>query len=559
MLRLMHYANAVDVLGDDGLKRYGRVVDVADDGLFVDLLYPNRRREHVPFDRLFLPIVASRAQALPNTHPEFSKFPVEVLVPETPVGPLVWLPAEAVSLGRCESVDAFAGAIIHWRRKDDGLRCTDIVPCQRIRWPLRRALELDRHIQPGTFFKGTVPLGNAFPVVSSDEAEDLIRRLNDPALRNVSCPCTVDVVELVNGRLGYIYPLETREIVGMSDPRYGRALASFANFQAELLRMSTLSEEVNEETALPMKVWQEVFSQVGTVTQTQLRAVCKAWNRLMDTPALRGRLRIGDFVDSNVDGGNFLRMASVFKRLQPGTQDVVVHSCYRRGPSALNTSDLLMLCDMIRYVARHRSGIRLRRVHWNRFTVELQMDGTGNLPDSGECVLHPSVPAATEERTTFRYQLEEFIAACGRLPCDAVHMTSCVLRVLCGWFYREYGERKNRMVRVGISIPSVRLPTGRNLRCALWDALDAALPVANEQEIRKLLFRAELENSFDLKKVIALVLCALQSADPRSSAHYRGKKWCVDGLEDLRLAHLSRISRQFLVQLQRDTDASYFG
>ncbi|XP_055340231.1 uncharacterized protein LOC129589479 [Paramacrobiotus metropolitanus] len=559
MFSLTQYANAVDVLGDDGMMRYGRVVDVADNGLLLDLLYPNRRREYVPFDRLFLSHETSEIDPYRRFPVEFAQFPVEVLVPETPLGPLIWLPGEAVSFGRGKPVEEIGGAIVHWRRKDSGVRCTDFIPFQRIRWPLEEALELDRHIRPETFVKRTVPLDDEFRSLSSEEAEEIIQRLNDSETRSdIPFPCIVDVVELVNGRLGYVYQQGYREVDGVYDPRDGRVLAVRANLEAELIRLSKLLDEFParpDETPLTDKDWQEVLSHLGTGAQMALRAVCTAWNTLMDTPALCERILTGVDADAPTRNSDYVRLATVYHRLQPNTQHVVAQSPHGNPRGIAAT---MIVCDMIRYVAQQRPGIRLRSLQLRRFPLALQINGvTGHSADS-ECALHQPDPAALQAAgELLSYQLEDFVAACGRLPCETVILVDCTVQLLCYCFSRQSARWKWRLVRVDIHIPTARLPIGPDFRCAWWNALEAALPATSGQEVEflDLLQYSECDKDVQLRKVVCTMLCALQSDDPRPTSHFRGKKWCVDGLElaDVHLEDLSRISRHFLAQLQRDT------
>ncbi|XP_055330668.1 uncharacterized protein LOC129583017 [Paramacrobiotus metropolitanus] len=546
MLSLMNYANSVDILGDDGLMRYGRVVDVAENGLFVDLLYPNRRREYVPFNRLFSPRETSKKDPQRTFSTEFATFHVEIHVPETP------LPGLAISLGRSGSVEEYGGAIVHWRRKDNGVRCEDIIPSQRIRWPLTSALPLHRYVRSQTFVKRTVSLDTAFHALSTEKAEELIQRLNDDEVRSLPFPCEVDVVEVVDSRLGYICQPRL-EASGIYDPQGLRALASLASFQAELLRLSAVDEiPATSDMPLSPQLWQQVFSNLETVTQMRLRAVCAAWNTAIGEAALRGCIVIGDCADFECNFTALLRLATLYKCLQPGTQHVMMQTgSYKHWP--MSTVHVLMMCDMIHYVARHHPDIRLRSLHVSRFSLDLQINGAIGMSGSGKCALHqpdPETVAAIDERVL--YKLEDFVTACCRLPCDAVHLSHCAIHLLCCYFVLRSDRWERKLIPVEIDIPTAQLPMHRDFRCALWEAMDTALPEPNEQALPGLLFWLQRYADERILKAVCTMLCALQSADPRPSAHYRGKMWCVDGLDGLQLADLSRITRHFLVQLLPD-------
>ncbi|XP_055355329.1 uncharacterized protein LOC129600773 [Paramacrobiotus metropolitanus] len=54
------------------------------------------------------------------------------------------------------------------------------------------------------------------------------------------------------------------------------------------------------------------------------------------------------------------------------------------------------------------------------------------------------------------------------------------------------------------------------------------------------------------------MLCATQSADPRLASQHRGRKWCLDGPEDIPFDTLSRITLRFLSQMEGDCTTRYF-
>ncbi|XP_055349952.1 uncharacterized protein LOC129596643 [Paramacrobiotus metropolitanus] len=417
MLSLMCYANSVDVLDDGGIVRYGRVVDLADNGLFVDLLYPHQRREYFPFERLLLNPASSLLESPCPT--EFARLPVEVLVPAMSVGALVWLAGEAVNLGGGQALGRYDGAIVHWVCPDGGGPCTDFLPLSRIRWPQTAALAAQRHVRSDTFGKRSLALDDAFPSLSAEEAAELIKRLNNDTLRDFHFPCDANVVELVERRLEYIYQPDLEES-GRYDPRGLRYLVSLASFQAELIRLSALSDEIPatcDEVALPMKVWRQVFAHLDTVTQMGLRAVCGEWQRALDEPELSGRLWVGDYADSQRCFDHFRALATLYHRLQADTQDLVVQAYERHSPLAIQ--ETMMLCQMVHYVAQHRRpGIRLRSLHLHHCQWDLQINGGAATRDAhAECVLHQADPAPLRDiGRRSGYQLEDWIAACGRLP-----------------------------------------------------------------------------------------------------------------------------------------------
>ncbi|XP_055357225.1 uncharacterized protein LOC129602256 [Paramacrobiotus metropolitanus] len=92
---------------------------------------------------------------------------------------------------------------------------------------------------------------------------------------------------------------------------------------------------------------------------------------------------------------------------------------------------------------------------------------------------------------------------------------------------------------------------------ALWSALEAQLPAPDDAELRRVstwlaTFPAHGQLTEKARESVAEIcktLCATQSADPLPSLHYRGKKWCVDGLQDLQVEKLSRIAFYVLERL----------
>ncbi|XP_055341855.1 uncharacterized protein LOC129590579 [Paramacrobiotus metropolitanus] len=91
--------DSVDVWENSGLLRYGRVVDVADNGLFIDFLCPDRRCELTPFDRIFKMFSPACATDL-DLGKVGERCPVEVLLRPSPALP---------GLGPCRIVSKDAG------------------------------------------------------------------------------------------------------------------------------------------------------------------------------------------------------------------------------------------------------------------------------------------------------------------------------------------------------------------------------------------------------------------------------------------------------------------
>ncbi|XP_055348889.1 uncharacterized protein LOC129595805 [Paramacrobiotus metropolitanus] len=157
--------------------------------------------------------------------------------------------------------------------------------------------------------------------------------------------------------------------------------------------------------------------------------------------------------------------------------------------------------------------------------------------------------------------MQDFVFKCCRLPCDTLHIGPNALALMaCDFhtdpFYRRIYRRKAEefTIQVEIDIHATRLKPDGGFGCALWEAMEAALPVPSDGDVHDLFQRfrvgGDLRNNNKLKALLCTALCALQSADPRPSSHYHGKKWCVEGLEEVQLENLSRICRQLLIELR---------
>ncbi|XP_055352243.1 uncharacterized protein LOC129598388 [Paramacrobiotus metropolitanus] len=218
--------------------------------------------------------------------------------------------------------------------------------------------------------------------------------------------------------------------------------------------------------------------------------------------------------------------------------------------------DLLTLCDITRYMALQRPGIRLRHLHLNRFNFDLSLDTAGVSARTPECALHrPHLATAKPMGQWDCRPLQEFIAVCGSVPCATLLLTNCDVHLVCSYFFRQRVE----LISVTIKLPRTRLPIGPDFSGALWDVMDATLPAPDAQKLQELVDRVKgcrlcgTGADQELAKVVCKMLCALQAADPRPAAHYHGKQWCVDGLQGLQWEKLSRIARHFLANLRAVT------
>ncbi|XP_055340213.1 uncharacterized protein LOC129589461 [Paramacrobiotus metropolitanus] len=564
--------NSVHVLGRDGRLRYGRVVALTKDGLFVDLLCPNRHREFYTFDNCFLPrLLSGDFLARLYTAP-VPRIPVVVLVPETPSGPWMWVPGEMPCQQRGVRYAWCEAAVVHWPDTVTGVPCTDILPIERIRCPLLDmwrgdlpyASELERMVQEewekraatpavnyaelhvrtrsNTFYHHYTHLGREFRSLSAEHAATLIRLWNN---RRPYHPWTeVCLVDLVADRVDCIYKSGI-----MYFSNIGSTLTvSLQRFHDEWMHAK---EAVDDFSGLPTELWREVFAQSDTITQTRIRSVCVTWNMILDSPALTTSIIIRHDTHCNQHSDTpcpFLPSALLYKHLRPGVQRVYLIDREHK----IRTDDLLKIPDIMYSLASQRTGLRLTTLYLVGVQLNLFITGTNNSLDNTPCVLHDTYADYRRLYVPLRGygRLEDFIRIGRRVPGGTLRLVDCTMKWMCP-LKTQHGRRRGPVVSV--ELPEICLPLSGDFGAALWTAVEAALPVPGDAALQELAQWRDwvlgLGDDHPEKIAGCKVLCAVQSSDPRPSSHYRGKRWCLDGLEDVQLALLSRITLCILMQL----------
>ncbi|XP_055348842.1 uncharacterized protein LOC129595763 [Paramacrobiotus metropolitanus] len=533
----MNLDTAVSVRGSDQRMCVAHIVDVTQDGLIVDLLCPTRRREFAPFGTVFFPYCPTCSTDLDELYAQVvdqqrSTISVEVLVPETPAGPWIWLPGEMQCVGRSKTL--YGAAVVNWQRPDDGLPCFDIVPMQHMRLLRNRKNDAItcKEIPPGAFIRRSVDLGEEFRSLSGEDAQVLIQRLNGCRLEIYSCfqSLPVVVVDIVDGQLHYMCKLGQEDKSALVSG--SNLLEKIEAFHGELLttikslreKQIAVNEDVVAWNALPNEIWQEVFSCEDTLTQTKLPTVCPTWNRLLDAPALHATLVIRNS-NPSCKLADFLCLATVYKCLSPGTQLVVIN--VYGGYCSWSEDYAMEVGDMIQYVAERHTGIRLRTVHLYgiRLNWLINKDRAIVYADMDECGLHPYDPDQSMLDTERGYDwLEDFIAMCRSLPCDAIQMSNCRVTLAIKLFYAEEGTHLG--AKFQFNIGTARLELNDGFDCALWETLEGALRMPSEQQCLKIAASIKEET---MEEAICKILCLAQSGDPRPSSHYREKEWCPCG------------------------------
>ncbi|XP_055348840.1 uncharacterized protein LOC129595761 [Paramacrobiotus metropolitanus] len=253
----------------------------------------------------------------------------------------------------------------------------------------------------------------------------------------------------------------------------------------------------------------------------------------------------------NSDRRDYFVVAPIFKCLSSSTKCIIVAD---RG-SPLRTSDIHIVLDMIHYVAEQKAGLRLPALYLDGFRCSFQLGlNFDSEIEHDDCVQHGPKPAPRKFNVHVdKYniiRLIDFIAACRSLPCDRIRLQNCIAHIdrVSGWPDTEQSPF------IVISCFSMAgLETANNLEVAVWDALEASLPLPTLEQ-RQALTRwlATLGNAVGedlLAPAACKVLCATQTADPRPTQHYRGTKWCIEGLGNLQLEKLSHVALNALIRL----------
>ncbi|XP_055352039.1 uncharacterized protein LOC129598243 [Paramacrobiotus metropolitanus] len=559
-----HLWNSVDVMGDDGLLHCGRVVDVTDEGLFIDFLCSNRRREFTPFDRAFLHdgrLYLNRND-LAQTHATFGRT-VEVLLRDSASGAWTWFPGELVDRPRDKTHTDYRVVLLHRGTPQEYM---DVVPVPRIR---RKVSAEGRKKVGSKYRKTTVDLTKKIV----DRWTFVKRRSEDLSAAWITTqrntvmhfrPQNSARAVCVGVEDGCAVYIQRRSDAGdESDDIHARKeLNSLRKFHTALLRslkpepLVPISISAIDERALLLpELWTDVFSNLDTVTQTRLRPVCAMWEVILSSVDLRPNVVFDTAALSKADMDgcptSAYFMASVlFKCLSASTKHVAVVD-RRRQTSRIQNLQIMEVFDLLSYLtAQLHPGIQLKCVH---------LFGLKHCLQSCACYAHPNSECGLHQPSNISSSFvnkasANIILACRNLPCDNIQLIKCTITLECHVFPALYGPCVPLSWRC---LRSYRQRFTGDLGGALWSALEAGLTVPSGTELARLAnwldpLRAHVQSTGRDKEysaIVGKVLCAMQTADPRPSLHYRGQKWCVDGLQGLELEKLSRVALRSLIKL----------
>ncbi|XP_055348887.1 uncharacterized protein LOC129595803 [Paramacrobiotus metropolitanus] len=207
----------------------------------------------------------------------------------------------------------------------------------------------------------------------------------------------------------------------------------------------------------------------------------------------------------------------------------------------------------------NKHGIGLTTVYLVGVRLSVPVNVMYAVHGEDDCGLHPPAEGAASNALPEAYRhyndghFRDFVALFRQLCCDSV-------RLICGTIDVFINAMPDRLMRkLLLRIPAALLMVyDKDLECAMWDMLELGLPRVDDAQLvtlsEFLVWVAAGKNASSAAglawdRTVCKVLCAAQSPDPRPQSHYPGRKWCVEGLQDLQLDKLSRITLRFLILL----------
>ncbi|XP_055356672.1 uncharacterized protein LOC129601797 [Paramacrobiotus metropolitanus] len=571
--------NSVDVLGNDRHFRYGRVVDVGINGLFIDFLCPSRRREFTPFDRVFFNDDGRYLyrKEMTKTYPP-KDLPAEVLMRESASGTWTWFPAQLLLRTRDIALADYSVAIV--RRWQPG-KLVDVIPSLRIRWQASTdgqkaaaAVRGEPGASPqrptqGAFVKRSIQLPDGYPAAWVTTAVRQLKK--DPNC----CPewygARSEVVDIVDGCVFYVQRRATAEAQPDDSPAELELVDALCNLHGALLNVVSripkplVNTAAAEAPVLPMKVWVKVLPYLDSWTQARLRPVCTTWNTLLDSAFTKGDVVLDSAAFYQCDlGPVYCMMACLFRYLTSTSNHIVVADRGR----CMSEMDVLEVLNAVNFTAQRKAGVRLRGIHLRGLKSCLPMCWYDDQPES-PCLLHQP-PVTCSSTACYRHWHTtstwwNSMLTLRSLPCVNIQLIQCALTFECIISTRCYpGDELKLLAAIHVDRHILTDDFGG----ALWSVMEAGLSRPRDTELRGLsewltrnlillnstAFQAPAELTQQAITYMTLVrktLCATQTADPRPTLHYRGKKWCVDGLQELEVEKLSRVALHFLIQLMR--------
>ncbi|XP_055341856.1 uncharacterized protein LOC129590580 [Paramacrobiotus metropolitanus] len=555
--------DSVDVWENSGLLRYGRVVDIADNGLFIDFLCPDRRCELTPFDRIFKMFSPACATDL-DLGKVGERCPVEVLLRPNPRSPWTWTPAELCLKLRKSYWPGDVGVVQLLNAEGVADGPLHVVPPQRLRQPRcnlasasgpRDRAELRKYygnkfascvVRPGDFFRGSVHLTAQLAGLSEEKQRRLLNDWLEATFSDQYCGYPFRFARLMDDGRTWTYIERTLNQKTRFFRFANRLTTDLPWMIYKALRLDTdtrlaVSNDSDDDILrLPVEVLLGVFSHLDTVQQTRMRSVCSTWAAILESAVLLSLIVIPRQSD---DAADYSLTATLANCLNSSTQRIIIIGG--------DEGRVIKTGDVIGLLSSRCGRLRLRAICFARLACRLTLD-----------------PCQGSKRKPTDDGLSCFAAMCSRLPCgDVVFVQSHFIltnRAICkyalGW-PGDPGSKFKRFWDMTIStymaLARLDRESGDDAAVALWSLVETHISCSVSSEDRQTALKwlakirtdcqqLENENSqmIDLMDLLSKTLCAVQSARCGCLAY----PCCRDSVWDPQLNNIAPVVMCLLVQ-----------
>ncbi|XP_055348129.1 uncharacterized protein LOC129595227 [Paramacrobiotus metropolitanus] len=561
----IYKVNSVDVVDATGSFRHGRVVDVGNDGLFIDFFCPDQRRQFHPFRDVFLSDCCRAlhhlgVEDLHAADPASPQRAVEVLVRENPSRPFTWVPATVLPLQPPALHELQSTVVVEYAHPGtEGLQ-REIFPGEQLRMTLtnwQQELagdhELVGHrddaelglvcVPPGRFVVYRVALPSSLtiaPAALLPAVEAHLKWYFDDYFRaevNIM-PVAVEAGAVVCLELLPLARFDRHKHLTLNPTIFlPKIIRNIATNNLQITPNPTPTDDTSADIRdLPTDLLTEVFSCLNSFVQSRTRRVCSAWADLLDTASLANHLILTDALCAR--NHEYPLVAVVYKLLRPDTRSLLLTSYdpHEVAPTLFPDFPRMQLIAGMLEFAAPTVGCRLRCVTIANVVWEWQI--VGNVPADAVCTAH------TEDSAS---GVRVFAEMCRRLPCEAVKLVGFSAQLVCGFL-----EVPCPRVALVVEIPRAVLKIDADLECRVWSALEAGLPAVDGEELSAAVGRwfNYVNAHGDQRVVMALakILCAVQSRDPRPNANYQGTQFCRN-INVYQMKKLSVISSYFVMNI----------
>ncbi|XP_055351492.1 uncharacterized protein LOC129597825 [Paramacrobiotus metropolitanus] len=341
---VVHAWNAVDILVDD-VMQHGRVIDVADKGLIIDMECRGQRAQFIEYGHIFLAIPpAYFLNALQDRN-------VQVLLRASPDGPWQWFAGETVSENNFYWWVTVEAQLPH------GV-VTELLPREQVRRPPSDSLLDSRRVRIKEFERRTCcPL----PAVWAGASAVLQDTCRLHAQRMLSIWCT----KVLRRTLVYVqrsrdHPLQPQQLEAVclgALEEYNEETIPRQSFSAVVMppakRKRTASWEREDRLALPSELLVEVLQSLDSIGRTRCRRVCAMWDRLLTTGPHFPDVHVSNREDHPLSGmeHKFWMLTSLLHTVSRRTKIIIL--------THMDLGDGYDAAGMIRYLCTVSGGGRI--------------------------------------------------------------------------------------------------------------------------------------------------------------------------------------------------------